>query len=225
MDRVETFRAVGEDAYRAAESDDSPDYRAAEVHIFIGDRPPPPPQNVVPYRPKVDPLPGGERFTKWQVATPGGAFVAAVVGGGFNVFFIKNVKLNEVRGYLQPVLGAGASLGISSLKAVWNAIQQIITGTSYSAPNFKDVTSKLPVTWAEMEDCLVRVSAAGAGAVAGYSYAVITFTAAGVYQRGPSGTPLRLPGGDLFQFSASGRNWQVGVGASVATGPIIRVPG
>jgi len=226
MDRVETFRAVGEAGYQAKESDDSPDWRAVEVHIFIGDiPPPPPPPNVKPVPRKVEPLPGGERFTKWEIASPGGVFVAEIVGGGFNIFIIKNTKLNEQRAYIQPILGVGASLSLSGLKAAWNIVQQIITGAQYSAPSFTAVTTSIPVTWEEMEACLVRVSSAGAGIVKGPAIAIITFTAAGVWQYGPSGTPLKLPGGVLFQFTSTGVNWQLGAGASVALGPIVRVDG
>jgi OmpA family len=228
MDRVETFRAVGEAAYQAAESDDSADWRAVEVHIFIGDIPPtPPPPNLNPVPHNVEPLPGGERFTKWEVASPGGAFVAEGPGFGFNIFFIKNSKLTTQRGYIQPAVGVGASLGLSGLNMFWKIIQQIITGAQSSDPDFTNVTSKVPVTWEDMEDCLVRVSSAGAGLVKGASIAVITFTAAGVWQRDPSGFPLRkvVPGGDLFQFPAAGENWQIGAGASTALGPIVRVPG
>lgn len=226
MDRVETFRALGEAGYSATESDNSAEWRAIEVHIFIGDiPPPPPPPHVKPLPRKVEPLPGGERFTSWEVASPGGVFVAEVVGGGFNIFFIKNTKTGDFRGYIQPVIGGGASLSLSGLKMAGRIIQQIITGVQYSAPDFTAVTSRLPVTWDEMEACLVRVSSASAGIVKGVAYSVITFTSAGVWQYGPSGTPLRLSGGDLFQFSSTGKDWQLGVGASVVVGPIVRIPG
>lgn len=224
MDRVETFRAVGETAYQARESDDSAEWRAVEVHIFIGDiPPPPPPPNVKPVPRKVEPLPGGERFTKWEVASPGGVFVAEVVGGGFNIFIIRNTKLDEMRAYIQPILGVGASLSLSGLKAAWNIVQQIATGAQFSAPDFTAVTTSHPVTWEEMEASLVRVSSAGAGIIKGAALAIITFTAAGVWQYGPSGTPLKLSGGDLFQFTATGKDWQFGAGASVVLGPIVRV--
>jgi hypothetical protein len=167
-------------------------------------------------------LPGGERFKKWSVASPGGTFISAVVGAGFNIFFIKNEKQNEIRGYIQPVAGVGASLGLSGLKMVWNVIQQIITGAMPSAPDFTPVTPPHPVTWQEMEGCLVRVSSAGAGLGPGATFAVITFASSGVWQHGPSGTPIHVAE-DLFQFTAAGENWQVGAGASVAVGPLVRV--
>jgi hypothetical protein len=224
-DRVETFRANGEDAYEAAQSDNSADWRAVEVHIFIGSLPPPPP-GLTPIPPRAPmPLPGGERFKEWQVAAPGGFFVSAGVGGGFNVFFILNTKTNERRGYIQPVGGAGISLGIKGLKAIWNVIQQIVTGIQYSGMEFTPVTSKLPVTWEEMEDCLVSVGSAGAGVGPGLSAAYVTFTAAGVWQYGPGNYPLKLPGGNLFTFKSVGKSWQLGAGGSGVTGPLIRVTG
>ncbi|MCC7069603.1 MAG: OmpA family protein [Burkholderiales bacterium] len=223
-DRVETFRSNGEEAYVAPESDDDALWRAVEVHIFIGDIPPPP-SKWIPIPRKEAPLPGGERFTDWEIASPGGVIVTAVVGGGFNVFFIRNVKLNELRGYIQPVGGVGGSLSIPGLKPIFNAIQQIVTGVSGSPPDFTAVKTSLPVTWDEMEDCLVRVSQAGAGAVRGYALAVITFTAAGVWQRSAQGNPVKLPGGVLFQFQTQGANWALGLGASMALGPLVRIPG
>jgi len=53
--------------------------------------------------------------------------------------------------------------------------------------------------------------------------AIITFTAAGVYQRSSNGNPLKLPGGDLFQFTTKGKDWQLGLGGSMTFGPLIRV--
>jgi hypothetical protein len=222
MDRVETFLANGEAAYSAAENDNAADWRAVEVHIMIGDIPPPPP-GVTPIPPRVIPIPGGERFTQWEVASPGGFFISAGVGGGFNVFFIKNTKTGEVRRYIQPNGGTGASLGLKGLKAIWNVVQQIVTGISASALEFTPVTSSLPVTWDEMEQSLVRVSSAGIGVVVGAAVAIITFTAAGVWQRNKNGYPVKKAGGELFKFESHGRNWQIGGGASVVVGPLVRI--
>lgn len=112
-DRVETFRAVGEDGYGAAESDKSPEFRAVEVHIFIGDLPPPPPlPNVKPTPTPVVPLPGGKRTTDWAVAAPGGAVVSTPIPGlvvGINFFIIRRISDRETRSYFSPALGAGGS--------------------------------------------------------------------------------------------------------------------
>ena len=134
LSSVEAWESHGSDDSPGNAKDNSPEWRAVEVHMFIGEIPPSPvPPNVTPVKPKVIQLPGGERFREWSVATPGGAFIAEVVGGGFNVFIIKNEKRNETRGYIQPVAGVGASLSVSGLKMVWNIVQQIITGVQYSA--------------------------------------------------------------------------------------------
>jgi OmpA family len=222
-DRLAVFDFRGDEGYIAAKDDNSADERAVEVHIFLGSpKPPPPPPHVDPPKPK-PPLPGGPRFTKWEVAAPGGVFIAEVIGGGFNVFFIKNTKLNEMRGYIQPVGGVGAGLGLSGLKMAARIIQNIITGVQGSAPDFTDVISTEPVTWEEVEACLVRVSSAGAGVLKGASLAVITFSSPGVYRYGPSGVVIK-EAMDLWQFTAAGEQWQVGVNASVVVGPLVRVP-
>jgi len=225
MERTETFRAVGEDAYSASESDDSPEWRAVEVHIFIGDIPPPPPPPGTQPMPYQKPrLPHGPRYTDWEVGSPGGVFVAAIVGGGFNVFFIRNPKLNDVRGYIQPVGGVGIALDIKKLKMIWKIIKDIITGSTYSKIEYTKVKSRLPVNWSEIESCLVRVASAGGGVGAtGYAAADISFTAAGVWQYGPSGVPVKKPGGQLFKFRTKGKTWQLGAGASAVVGPLIGV--
>jgi hypothetical protein len=194
-----------------------------EVHLFVGPIPPSPvPPGAKPVQPTVIPLPGGPRFSQWAVAAPGGTFIAAVVGAGFNIFFIRNEKMRDLRGYIQPVAGAGVSVGLSGLKTAWRIVQQIVTGVQISAPSFLTLTTKHPVTWEEMEGCLVQVKSLGAGVVKGYSAALITFHSGGVYQHGPSGVPIRVAE-DLFQFRSVGENWQIGAGGSVAVGPLVRV--
>lgn len=222
MDRTETFRPLGEAAYMAGSDDNSPDYRAVEVHVFVGMVPPPPAQIVPSPRP-LPAMPGGPRYTDWQVASPGGIFVGAGPGGGFNIFVVKNVKTKEERAYISPCGGAGASLNLPGLKFLGTVIRNILTGAQYGDMNYTSVSTKLPVTWAELQDCLVRVSGIGAGMGRGKAAAIVTFTASAVYQRSSSGNPLKLPGGDLFQFKTSGKDWQLGIGASVAAGPLIRV--
>lgn len=224
---VETWQAHGEEASSGGVNDDSPSWRAVEVHIFIGEIPPTPvPPGIIPVKPTVIPLPGGERFKEWQVATPGGAFVSAVAGIGFNIFIIKNTKLDEIRSYIQPVAGVGASVSIPNLRPVWNVIQQIVTGVQGAPPDFTAVTTTHPVTWEEMEGCLVRVSSAGGGTLTllgpiGGGFATITFSSSGVYQYDSAGLPIKVAE-DLFQFTSIGKNWQIGVNASVVIGPLVR---
>jgi hypothetical protein len=225
-ERLALFLARGDEGYSAAPGDNSADERAVEVHIFLSPTPPPPPPtHVDPPKPK-PPLPGGPRSVNWQVATPGGVFVAEVVGGGFNVFFIKNTDTNEMRGYIQPVAGIGGGLSASGLKLIWSIIQRMLTGIQYSAPDFITMPSPpQPVTFEEVEDCLVRVaSAAGGVAKLSYGYAIITFACPGLYHYGPSGVPIKTPM-DLWQFTVKGSTWQLGLNASEVVGPLVRVPG
>lgn len=103
-------------------------------------------------------------------------------------------------------------------------VHALLTGAQYTGVSFTTVTSKLPVTWSELEACLVRVTSVGGGAGSvGYAWATITFTAAGVYQRSATGYPVRLAGGDLFQFVTQGRSWQLAASASMAVGPLVRI--
>jgi hypothetical protein len=222
-DRLAVFDFRGDEGYIAARGDNSADERAVEVHIFLGNpKPPPPPHpHVDPPRPK-PPLPGGARFSKWEIATPGGVFVAEIVGGGFNVFFIKNPKLNELRGYIQPVAGTGGGLSISGLKMLGQIVQRFITGVQGSALEFTEVISPDPVTWEEVESCLVRVTSAAGGVIISGGVAIITFACPGVYHYGPSGIPIKEPI-DLWQFKTIGKVYQVGVNASVVVGPLISV--
>jgi hypothetical protein len=223
LSNIEKWEAHGSANSPGGANDNSPEWRAVEVHIFIGEiEPTPVPPNMTPAQPHVIPLPGGQRFKRWSIAAPGGAFVGAGIGGGFNVFFIRNDEQNEIRGYLQGELGFGGGVGVSGLKTVWSIIQSILTGVSFSSPDFISVTPTHPVTWAEVEGCLVRVTSLGAGAVVGYSKVIITFDSASVSQYGPSGMPIQLPE-TLFQFDASGKNYQLGINGSVGEGILFRV--
>jgi hypothetical protein len=149
-------------------------------------------------------------------------FVAEIIGGGFNVFFIKNTKTNETRGYIQPVGGVGGGFSLSGLGAAARILQQIITGVQGAAPDFTDVTPPEPVTWEEVEGCLVRVTSASAGLVKGGGVAIITFASSGVQVYGSSGFPL-TKAMDLWQITAVGEQWQLGAGGSVVVGPLVQV--
>jgi hypothetical protein len=231
--RVETFRAVGEEGYQAAESDNSADFRAVEVHIFIGDIPPSPvPPNVKP-TPK-PPLPGGPRSGKWEVAAPGGATftvgpslgpLTAGVTAGVNFFLVRNKHTGETRNYAALALGPGVSLGIPGVpfKSLKNLLQTLLTGPNFSGVSFTDVFPPHAVTFEEVESCLVTVEGVNAGvAVLSGSAAVITFHCPGVFVHGPSGTPIKVAE-DIWSFNSSGRNFQLGAGGSAVTGPLIRL--
>jgi hypothetical protein len=221
LSSLEVFQNLGETASSGPESDNSAEFRAVEIHLFVGEIPTAPPPNAKPLPTPALPLPGGPRFTNWSIAAPGGVAVGAGLGFGFNMFVIKNPKTKEQRGYIQPAGGIAASISLSGLKGAAQVLQQILTGTSGSPPDFVDVKAKFPVTFAEIEACLVRVSSAGAGVVKGASFAVITMSGA-VSHHGPSGAVIRTPE-DIFKFISAGENFQLGAGASSLVGPLKRI--
>ena len=219
---IEGFQNFGESTSGNREEDDSPEFRAVEVHIFIGSIPPPPvsPDNKrVPIEPL--PLPGGRRSANWRIAIPGGFAIAEGLAGGFNVFLIENVAERDLRGYFQPALGGGLALSLSGLKLIGRVIQRIITGAQGSPPVFRDVVPAFPTTFAEVEACMVTVASAGAGIGKGVSVARVTFSGQ-VHHHGPSGFPIRTAE-DIFKFTAAGENFQLGLGGTVLIGPLFRV--
>jgi OmpA family protein len=232
-DHLDVFDFVGDEGYRSLDrKDNSADERAVEVQIFLGDIKPIPPPNLVP-RQRI-PLPGGPRFSRWEVASPGGLAVGLVGVGGVNIFVIKNTKLNEIRNYIQAGAGIGGSLGLSGGKLV-QIIVALVTAGQFPdnlTLDFVDVGSTIfarrpgppfPVTWEEVEGCLVRVASAGAGLVAGASFSVVTFSSNGVFHYGPSDVPIK-EAVDLWEVNLAGTNFQLGANASEIVGPLFRLP-
>src|SRR5262249_50007184 len=63
LDSLEVWHRAGSDESTGGANDNSPEWRAVEVHIFIGPmQPTAPPPNSTPVTPTVQPLPGGQRF-------------------------------------------------------------------------------------------------------------------------------------------------------------------
>jgi hypothetical protein len=215
------------DAYAFGGRDDnSPEYRAVEIHIFIGDMPvPPPPPNSTPIRHRLIPLNGGPRYRGWSVASPGGVVVTPLfVGpsGGFNMFVVKNNTTGDMRGYIVPSVGGGVSPSIPGLKGIISAVGQIFTSTSYSSMSFTPLTASHAVTWEEIEACLVTVTSAGFGVGRGVSTANIKFESPGVNQYGPSSVPITVAE-TIFNFSSSGKDWQLGGSATAVAGVLHRI--
>ena len=234
LNSLEMFQAFGESRSGGGERDDSPEFRAVEVHIFIGEIPPidPPDKKKVepPNRPT---LPGGPRSGLWAVAAPGGATFTVgpsigplTAGGTFgaNFFQVRNEVTKEVRKYATVALGLGLSLGIpAGITSLKNILQTLATGPNFSGVSFTAVFPPHAVTFGEVESCLVTVEGLTAGVgVLSASIALITFNCPGVTQFGPSGTPITVAE-DIWSFNSSGRNFQLGVGGSATTGPMIRL--
>jgi hypothetical protein len=236
MNSLEIWEAAGSSFSPGKASDNSPEWRAVEVHIFIGSMPPvEPPENkkVEPPKDNRPPLPGGTRHGKWAVAAPGGAVITvgpsigvltAGVSFGVNIFMIRNTDTKEVRRYWSPQAGLGASLGIPvPFKSVANVIQTLITGPNFSNLSFTDVFASHAATWEEVEACLVSVQGVNAGnGPRSSAAAVITFHSPGIQQYGPSGLPLKVAE-DLWSFNSAGKNYQIGAGINAVAGPLHRI--
>jgi hypothetical protein len=80
-----------------------------------------------------------------------------------------------------------------------------------------------PVTWEEVEGCLIRVASTGAGLVKGASIAVVTFASSGGWHYGPSGVPIKSAV-DLWEVNLAGENFSLGVNVSEIVGTLWRLP-
>ncbi len=234
LNSLEMFQAFGSSASGGGRNDDSPEFRAVEVHIFIGEIPPldPPGQKKVdpPQRPA---LPGGPRSGQWAVAAPGGVtftigpsvgILTAGVTIGANFFFVRNELTKEVRKFASVAFGLGVSLGLpAGIATLKNVLQTLATGPNFSAVSFTAVFPPHALTFDEVESSLATVEGANAGVgVISASIAVITFNCPGVSQFGQSGVPIKVAE-DIWSFNSAGRNFQLGVGSSATTGPLIRL--
>lgn len=142
---------------------------------------------------------------------------------GANFFQVRNELTKEVRKYATVALGLGASLGIpGGIASLKNILQTLATGPNFSGVSFTAVFPPHAVTFDEVESCLVTVEGVNAGVVLSVAIAVITFNCPGVTQFGQSGTPIKVAE-DIWSFNSSGRNFQLGVGGSATTGPMIRL--
>ena len=232
-DHLDVFDFFGDDHYLALDrNDNSGDERAVEVQIFLGDVTPPPPPSLVPRaRP---PLPGGPRYSQWEIASPGGLSGGLIGVVGVNLFVIKNTKTGEIRNYVQTAGGVGGGLGLSGGKLVQIIVALISAGQFPDSMtlDFVDCGTTIfarrpgppfPVTWEEVEGCLVRVASAGAGLVKGASFAVVTFASSGAYHYGPSDLPVK-EAVDFWEVNLAGTNYSLGANASELVGPLIRLP-
>lgn len=225
LSSIELWTRFSDRNSTGGENDDSPQWRAAEVHIFIGDmRPPPPPGLTRPWKPPVVPLPGGTRYKEWEIAAPGGVIVTPFIigpSGGFNMFVVKNTT-GEMRGYIVPSLGVGVSPSLPNFKGILSIAQSAITGPSYSSMSFQHSTARHPVTWDEVESCLVTVKGASIGLVRGISSAHIKFECPSVYQYDSSSQPNHFPE-TIFEFDSSGKDWQLGANLTGVGGPLVKI--
>lgn len=201
--------------------EDSPNWRAVEVHIFINTPAPTQPRKGQKVTPRLKPLPGGKRFKKWDIASPGGSSISNKgISAGFNIFFIRNHETKEVRRYIQANRGFAGSIGTFNVK-----IKSTLEALKVNEKDFKSVESRFPATWSEMEQCVVRVSTAGATLVIiRPSFATITFTSPSIYHYDAYGNHVKKEE-VLFQFTTTGIKWQLGnsIDASISSGLLFRI--
>jgi hypothetical protein len=224
LSSIEFWTRYGDRISDGERNDDSPEWRAAEVHIFIGDQvPPPPPGPVKEWKRPKPPLPGGPRYSNWSIATPGGMVgTPLLVGpsGGTCKVVVKN-DTGEVRKYWAIVFGGGISLTFPA-GIVLTIFQTLATGWSYNAGSFTGVTSKHPITWEELESCLVSFAGSGAGYIkSGYSNFHVTFDCPRVYQYDSSGQPNHFAE-RVFEFDSEGESHQLGLSDNALAGPLKR---
>jgi hypothetical protein len=225
LSKVDSFMARGSGGYVAGATDNSADERAVEVHIFIGTPPPDdPPPDITPTPHPLPPLPGGKRYSKWAVAAPGGG-VANIAPGiviGFNIFVFRNDETGEKKAYISPQVGLGLSFSLKGGKLLF-AVQTLLTSPAYSNMDFTKFTTDYPLTWAELGDAGVTVSSVGGGiGVIGGQGAYVTIDAPNVYRYSTAGTPIRKEM-HLISFNASGKDYQLGAGASAVAGTLVLV--
>src|SRR5262249_20375604 len=172
-DRLDTFLARGDQGYQAADTDNSADERAVEVHIFLGNVKPIPPPNIRPLPPTKPPLPGGPRFLRWSVAAvfglqvpiPGLSVGPAGLNITGNLYAFKKIDGGEeVHWYFG--IGPGASVSVPGLGPFKN-FQQLwgfITAPSWSGVSFSDpVTAKTAFNFDDLSGADVVLGQAGGG--------------------------------------------------------------
>jgi hypothetical protein len=218
--RIREFAAHGSDDYKAAGNDNSPEWRAVEVHInYVA--PPPPPPDVVPLRP----LPGGARCSKWGVAAPFGVTFTPLPGlamGGNVIVFRCLEGKGATHAYLAPGVGGGLSYSGPDIGKFKGIIKTLLGSGSYTGMSFTETVAVTPFNFKDLDGATCDVQSAGAGVVKGYLLARVSVRAQ-VWYRQPNGKAMFGMRELVTNVDASGKDLQIGVGGSVIGGPLIRM--
>lgn len=214
--RVRRFIARGNKSYGAPAGDDSPEERAVEVHIFLDEEPPIPPELEEP------PCSGGKRYRKWAIATPygiSGNVIPAVVGAS-NVVVFRRLEGPQVeRAYLGPAIGLGESYTGPKGSKLWEAFKAIFGKMNYSGMSFsKPVTAITPFNFGDLHGATYHMeSASGGVGVKGYTEA--RFSASGpVFFRDRDGHCMRATRDLVKMVDVSGTNLNLGVSGAGVVG-------
>ena len=228
-DRIRHFLARGDQGYQAAKDDNSPDERAVELLLYLGDIVPRPPLHVDPHPtpPVKPPLPGGPRSTNWSVAGLGGfqASLEVLATAGFNVFKFRDDDKGSTRTYCCPGAGPGGSvvpLNIPKLGKLANTLlKTILGGLSFSPTSYSKLTTVNGFNFSDLNGASGVLSSAGAGVIRGYQKAWLKVYGAG-WHYDSAGQPF-FSTIDFCSGDVSGKDWQLGAGASSVGGPLIEL--
>lgn len=218
--RIDQFMAEGSRDYSAAPTDDSPNWRAVEVHAFLDDPPPPPPQPTPPPN-----CPGGRRYRNWSIATPGGFSASPIPGAvvaGNVVAFRREEGAPVIHFYLAPGVGGGFSYSGPKFQKIWEWIKQLFGGLSVSGMSWSSFTAATPFNFRDLDGATCQIKSAGGGVGPGFQMAAVSVSGS-VWFREPSGKCMLATKDFFIDVHTSGKDLQLGVGGSVVGGPLIKV--
>jgi hypothetical protein len=140
--RIDQFMAEGSRDYSAAATDDSPNWRAVEVHVFWTILRPRHHNQPRPRTVRVAVAIGG-----WSIATPGGFSASpspGVVVAGNVVAFRREGGIPIIHVYLVPAGGGGFYYSGPTRKGIWEWIRQLFGGLSVSGTSWSRFTAATP---------------------------------------------------------------------------------
>jgi hypothetical protein len=219
--RVDQFEAHGNHDYFADAADNSALWRAVEVHVFLDEAPPPPPHVDPP-----PPCPGGQRFRKWSIATPGGASVSPgpipVAVAGNLVVLRRDEGAPVIHWYFAPATGVGWSFSGPKLKALIELLKKIFSNFSVSGMSWTSFSAETAFNFKDLEGATCNISSAGGGVGPGYQAAIVSVNGQ-IWFREPGGKCMFSRKDFFNRVDVSGPDLQLGVGGSSVGGPLIRV--
>jgi len=219
---IDTFQARGNRDYAAASTDDSPFWRAVEVHVFLDDPPPPPPSLEAP-----PPCPGGQRYRKWSIATPAGFTWSPVPGAavGANLVALrKDEGTPRTHYYLALQAGGGWSYSgpAKAVGLIAKAIEFIKGSVSVSELDFTSFTAETPFNFGDLDGASCLIVSVGAGRGIGYQLVKVSVSGK-VWFRETSGHCMFQTEDFFTNIDSSGKDLQKGVGGSGIGGPLLKV--
>ena len=217
--RVRRFLARGEEDAKGPAGDDSPEERAVEVHVFLAEMPPTPPSGVQ----EEEPCPGGKRYMKWSVATPFGITLTPIPGlvaTGNVVVFRRDQAPVAHRFYLAPGVGVGFSYSGPKLSKIKDIIKNLLGKPNYSGMSFTSVTADTPFNFRDLSGATCQIVSAGAGVVLGYQKVRVDVSGK-VWFKQSNGKCFPATGKFVTNVDTSGKDLQLGVGASAVGGPLL----